>query len=49
MKLLEIQSSVRVERSISRTLSREFIQAWQEINPGENATENKMESCAHFQ
>lgn len=34
MKLLEIQSSVRVERSISRALSREFIQAWQDINPG---------------
>jgi FMN-dependent NADH-azoreductase len=33
MKLLEIQSSVRVERSISRALSREFIRAWQEINP----------------
>jgi FMN-dependent NADH-azoreductase len=34
MKLLEIQSSVRVERSISRALSREFVQAWQTINPG---------------
>jgi len=33
MKLLEIQSSVRVERSISRALSREFVQAWQTINP----------------
>ncbi len=29
MKLLEIQSSVRQEGSISRTLSDEFIQAWQ--------------------
>jgi FMN-dependent NADH-azoreductase len=29
MKLLEIQSSVRQEGSISRTLSEEFIQAWQ--------------------
>jgi FMN-dependent NADH-azoreductase len=29
MKLLEIQSSVRQEGSISRTLSHEFIQAWQ--------------------
>lgn len=29
MKLLEIQSSVRLEGSISRTLSDEFIQAWQ--------------------
>jgi FMN-dependent NADH-azoreductase len=34
VKLLEIQSSVRVERSISRALSREFIQAWKDINPG---------------
>lgn len=34
MKLLEIQSSVRVERSISRALSREFVQTWQTINPG---------------
>lgn len=34
MKLLEVQSSVRVERSISRALSREFIRAWQAINPG---------------
>jgi FMN-dependent NADH-azoreductase len=29
MKLLEIQSSVRLEKSISRALSREFIQLWQ--------------------
>jgi len=34
MKLLEIQSSVRVERSISRALSHEFVQAWQTTNPG---------------
>lgn len=34
MKLLEIQSSVRVERSISRALSQEFVQAWQSVNPG---------------
>lgn len=29
MKLLEVQSSVRLEKSISRTLSDEFIQQWQ--------------------
>jgi FMN-dependent NADH-azoreductase len=29
MKLLEVQSSVRKERSISRSLSHEFVQAWQ--------------------
>ncbi|PSM49633.1 NAD(P)H dehydrogenase [Chroococcidiopsis sp. CCALA 051] len=29
MKLLEVQSSVRLERSISRSLSHEFVQAWQ--------------------
>jgi FMN-dependent NADH-azoreductase len=33
MKLLEIQSSVRQEGSISRTLSDEFIQTWQTANP----------------
>ena len=33
MKLLEIQSSVRHEGSISRTLSDEFIQAWQTTHP----------------
>jgi FMN-dependent NADH-azoreductase len=33
MKLLEIQSSVRQEGSISRTLSEEFIQAWQTAQP----------------
>jgi FMN-dependent NADH-azoreductase len=33
MKLLEIQSSVRQEGSISRTLSDEFIQSWQTTNP----------------
>ncbi|HAX74618.1 MAG TPA: NAD(P)H dehydrogenase [Cyanobacteria bacterium UBA11372] len=34
MKLLEIQSSVRQEGSISRCLSNEFIQAWQMANFG---------------
>ncbi|AFY91021.1 FMN-dependent NADH-azoreductase [Chroococcidiopsis thermalis] len=29
MKLLEVQSSVRLERSVSRSLSHEFVQAWQ--------------------
>jgi FMN-dependent NADH-azoreductase len=33
MKLLEIQSSVRIEKSISRILSQEFIQAWQKFHP----------------
>lgn len=33
MKLLEIQSSVRLEKSISRALSHEFIQAWQNFYP----------------
>ncbi len=33
MKLLEVQSSVRLEKSISRTLSLEFIQIWQQFNP----------------
>jgi FMN-dependent NADH-azoreductase len=33
MKLLEIQSSVRLEKSISRVLSHEFIQAWQNFHP----------------
>ncbi|MCC3434178.1 MAG: NAD(P)H-dependent oxidoreductase [Microcoleus sp. PH2017_40_RAT_O_B] len=33
MKLLEVQSSVRLEKSISRTLSHEFIQTWQKSNP----------------
>ncbi|MDJ0675705.1 MAG: NAD(P)H-dependent oxidoreductase [Calothrix sp. MO_167.B42] len=33
MKLLEIQSSVRQEGSISRALSAEFIQVWQMSNP----------------
>ncbi|KJH69446.1 FMN-dependent NADH-azoreductase [Aliterella atlantica] len=33
MKLLEVQSSVRLEKSISRALSHEFIQAWQKYNP----------------
>ncbi len=33
MKLLEIQSSVRKEGSISRSLSREFIQIWQTSYP----------------
>lgn len=33
MKLLEIQSSVRVEKSISRALSDEFVQLWQSHHP----------------
>jgi FMN-dependent NADH-azoreductase len=33
MKLLEIQSSVRLDQSISRALSHEFIQAWQNFHP----------------
>lgn len=33
MKLLEIQSSVRVEQSISRALSHEFIEALQNLHP----------------
>lgn len=33
MKILEIQSSVRLEKSISRTLSSQFIQAWKNIHP----------------
>ncbi|WP_292702021.1 MULTISPECIES: hypothetical protein [unclassified Nostoc] len=32
MKLLEVQSSVRLEQSISRTLSHEFIQTWQNFH-----------------
>jgi len=34
MRLLEIQSSVRQEGSISRSLSNEFVQAWQMANIG---------------
>jgi FMN-dependent NADH-azoreductase len=33
MKLLEVQSSVRIDKSISRTLSDEFIQQWQIHHP----------------
>ncbi len=33
MNLLEVQSSVRQEKSISRSLSNEFIQAWQTAHP----------------
>ncbi|MBI4780742.1 MAG: NAD(P)H-dependent oxidoreductase [Oscillatoriophycideae cyanobacterium NC_groundwater_1537_Pr4_S-0.65um_50_18] len=33
MKLLEIQSSVRQERSISRTLASKFIYQWQSFHP----------------
>jgi FMN-dependent NADH-azoreductase len=33
MKLLEVQSSVRLEQSISRALSHEFIQSWQKFYP----------------
>lgn len=34
MKLLEIQSSVREEGSISRALSEEFIQTWKTVHSG---------------
>jgi FMN-dependent NADH-azoreductase len=33
MKLLEVQASVRLEKSISRILSYEFIQTWQNFHP----------------
>lgn len=33
MNLLEVQSSIRQEKSISRSLSLEFIQAWQTAHP----------------
>lgn len=33
MKLLEIQSSVRVDKSISRLLSQQFVQTWQAFHP----------------
>ena len=33
MNLLEVQSSVRLEKSVSRTLSYDFIQAWQIAHP----------------
>lgn len=33
MNLLEVQSSVRLEKSVSRTLSYNFIQAWQVTHP----------------
>lgn len=33
MKLLEIQSSVRQERSVSRTLASKFVYQWQLFNP----------------
>jgi FMN-dependent NADH-azoreductase len=33
MKLLEVQASVRLEKSISRILSYEFIQIWQTFHP----------------
>ncbi|HIK14351.1 MAG TPA: NAD(P)H-dependent oxidoreductase [Leptolyngbyaceae cyanobacterium M33_DOE_097] len=33
MKLLEVQSSVRLEQSVSRTLSQEFIQIWKNFHP----------------
>lgn len=34
MKLLEIQSSVRQEGSVSRSLSDEFVKAWQKVRVG---------------
>jgi FMN-dependent NADH-azoreductase len=33
LKLLEIQSSVRLEKSISRALSREFTEIWHKFHP----------------
>jgi FMN-dependent NADH-azoreductase len=33
MKLLEVQASVRIEKSISRILSSEFMQIWQDFHP----------------
>jgi FMN-dependent NADH-azoreductase len=33
MNLLEVQSSVRLARSVSRTLSTTFVQAWQKAHP----------------
>jgi FMN-dependent NADH-azoreductase len=33
MKLLEVQASVRLEKSVSRTLSHEFIQTWRKSYP----------------
>lgn len=33
MNLLEVQSSVRLEKSVSRALSHDFIQAWQTSHP----------------
>jgi FMN-dependent NADH-azoreductase len=36
MNLLEIQSSVRVEQSVSRKLSQEFMQLWQSSHPDGN-------------
>lgn len=34
MKLLEVQSSARLEQSVSRTLSQEFIQTWKKFHSG---------------
>lgn len=45
MKLLEIQSSVRIEGSVSRALSREFIQAWQSVNSG---TQHRLRDVGTF-
>jgi FMN-dependent NADH-azoreductase len=36
--ILHIDSSPRGERSISRTLTREFISAWKQIHPGDTVT-----------
>lgn len=33
MNLLEVQSSARLDKSVSRTLSDKFIQAWQKVHP----------------
>lgn len=33
MQLLEVQSSVRLEKSVSRALSYDFIKAWRELHP----------------
>ncbi len=45
MKLLEIQSSVRVEGSISRALSQEFVQAWQSAHSG---TQHQLRDVGTF-
>ncbi|GAB4205969.1 MAG: hypothetical protein Fur006_62650 [Coleofasciculaceae cyanobacterium] len=36
--ILHLDSSPRGERSLSRTLTREFISAWKQIHPGDIVT-----------